>query len=241
MSRAVPVEAAGRVLVVTAHPDDVDFGAAGTIDSIVRHGGSVVYCIITDGDAGGFDPDVPRSQMPGIRRAEQVAAAGKLGVTDVRFLGYKDGRLTVSMDLRRDISRVIRQVKPDLVITQSPRRNFQRIHASHPDHLATGEATLCAVYPDARNEFAHPELVQEGLDAFAVPQVWLMADPEPDHFVDVTDSFDTKVAALLCHESQMTPIDDLDRVLRKWMGSTALSAGMAPERLAESFTVVETV
>jgi LmbE family N-acetylglucosaminyl deacetylase len=130
-----------RVLVVTAHPDDVDFGSAGTVATLVDAGVSVTYCIVTDGDAGGFDPTVPRSEIPGIRRAEQVAAAAVVGVTDVRFLGYRDGELTVSHDLRRDISRVIRQVRPQRVMIQmSPMRNWERIAASHPDHMAAGEA-----------------------------------------------------------------------------------------------------
>jgi LmbE family N-acetylglucosaminyl deacetylase len=129
-----------RVLVVTAHPDDVDFGSAGTVATLVAAGVSVTYCIVTDGDAGGFDPTVPRSEIPRIRRAEQVAAAAVVGVSDVRFLGYRDGELTVSHDLRRDISRVIRQVRPQRVMTMSPVRNWERIAASHPDHMAAGEA-----------------------------------------------------------------------------------------------------
>ena len=145
-----------RALAVMAHPDDVDFGAAGTIAQLTESGVEVTYCIITDGDAGGFDPAVPRTQIGGIRRAEQTAAAKEVGVDDVRFLGYPDGRLEVSFDLRRDIARVIREVRPQRVFCQSPQRNMVRIPASHPDHLAAGEATLCAIYPDARNPFAFP-------------------------------------------------------------------------------------
>jgi LmbE family N-acetylglucosaminyl deacetylase len=115
-----------RVLVVTAHPDDVDFGAAGTVARWVDAGIAVTYCVITDGDAGGFDPAVPRSEIPGIRRAEQVAAAAAVGVTDVRFLGYRDGELTVTHGLRRDLSRVIREVRPDRMLIQSPERNWSR-------------------------------------------------------------------------------------------------------------------
>ena len=107
-----------RALVITAHPDDVDFGAGGTIAAWTDAGVDVTYCVITDGDAGGFDPTVPRSEIPGIRRAEQEAAAKVLGVDDVRFLGYPDGRLTVSIELRRDVSRVIRQVRPQRVVCQ---------------------------------------------------------------------------------------------------------------------------
>jgi LmbE family N-acetylglucosaminyl deacetylase len=144
-----------RVLAVMAHPDDVDFGAAGTIRAWTDAGIEVTYCLITNGDAGGFDPAVPRSEIPAIRQAEQRAAGAVLGVTDVRFLGYRDGELSVSHELRRDISRVIRQVRPDRMLIQSPERNWRRIQASHPDHLAAGEAAIQAVYPDARNPFAH--------------------------------------------------------------------------------------
>jgi len=158
----MPAEQITRALVVVAHPDDVDFGAAGTVATWTDAGIAVTYCIATDGDAGGFDPDVPRAQIPAIRRAEQEAAAKAVGVSDVVFLGYPDGRLQASIELRRDIARVIRRVRPQRVLCSSPERNRQRIHPSHPDHLAAGEAALCAVYPDARNSFAHPELAVEG-------------------------------------------------------------------------------
>ncbi len=178
-----------RVLVVMAHPDDVDFGAAGTVAQWTKAGISVTYGIVTDGDAGGFDPSVPRSQIPAIRRAEQRAAAAEIGVSDVHFLGYRDGDVSVTQDLRRDISRLIRQVRPQRMLIQSPDRNWDRIPASHPDHLATGEAAIRAIYPDARNPFAHPELLQdEGLQDWVVPEVWLMASPTPNHYVDVTES-----------------------------------------------------
>ena len=119
-----------RALAVMAHPDDVDFGCAGTIAQLTESGVEVTYCIITDGDAGGFDPAVPRTQIGSIRRAEQTAAAKEVGVTDVRFLGYPDGRLEVTFDLRRDIAQVIRQVRPQRVFCQSPERNMVRIPAS---------------------------------------------------------------------------------------------------------------
>ena len=228
-----------RVLVVTAHPDDVDFGAAGTVATWTKAGIEVTYCIVTDGDAGGFDPDVPRSAIGGIRQAEQRAAAAEVGVTDVRFLGYPDGRLTVSLDLRRDISRVIREVRPQRVLTQSPERNYQRIYASHPDHLATGEATLCAVYPDSRNPFAHPDIAD--LEAWTVGETWLMASPELAHVVDVTDVYDRKFAALQCHASQLPGVpQDLDTMLRGWLSTNARAAGLPEGRLAEAFQILDT-
>ncbi len=229
-----------RVLVVFAHPDDVDFGAAGTVATLTKAGIEVTYCVVTDGDAGGFDPAVPREDIAGIRRAEQRAAAAEVGVTDVRFLGYPDGRLYVTHDLRRDISRVIRQVRPQRVITQSPDGNYARIYASHPDHLAAGEATLCAVYPDARNPFAHPELASdEGLDAWAVPEVWLMAT-EPNRWIDVTDVLETKMSALRRHVSQTAHMTDLDARIREWLGAQARAAGLPEGRLAEGYRVVDT-
>jgi len=230
-----------RALFVMAHPDDVDFGCAGTVATWVDAGIEVTYLLVTDGDAGGFDPDVPRSEIAGIRRAEQTAAAKEVGVTDLHFLGYPDGRLTVTLELRRDIARVIRQVRPDRVVTQSPERNYQRIFASHPDHLAAGEATLCAVYPDARNPFTFPELVQdEGLDAWTVRETWLSASPTPNRWVDITDNLERKLAALRCHESQLPDADGTMERMRQWARANAAAGGLAEGRGAEAFFVIET-
>ena len=230
-----------RALVVVAHPDDVDFGAGGTIATWTDAGIAVTYCIATDGDAGGFDPAVPRDQIGGIRQAEQRAAAKEVGVEDVVFLGYPDGQLTPSFDLRRDISRVIRQVRPQRLLMQSPEINWERIGASHPDHRAAGEAALCAVYPDARNPFTHLELAAEGLEAWSVSETWVMAAGQgADRYVDVTDVFERKVAALRRHESQTAHMDDLEGMLRMWLGRNAAAAGLPEGRLAEGFRVVDT-
>jgi LmbE family N-acetylglucosaminyl deacetylase len=230
----------GRILVVTAHPDDVDFGAAGSVARWVREGWEVTYCIVTDGDAGGFDPAVPRSDIAPIRRAEQTAAAKEVGVTDLIFLGYPDGRLTVSIELRRDIARAIRQVRPARVVSQSPQREWSRIVASHPDHLAAGEATICAVYPDSRNPFAFPELAAEGLEAHVVDEVFIMGGPDADLFVDVTDTFEQKVAALRAHRSQTAHHEDLAGFLRGWLARNGEQGGLPPGRLAELFRRVDT-
>ena len=231
-----------RALVVVAHPDDLDFGAGGTIATWTDEGIEVSYCLITDGDAGGFDPDVPREDIAGIRQAEQRAAAKELGVDDLVFLGYPDGRLTVSIELRRDLSRVIRQKRPQRLLTQSPERNWDRVHASHPDHLAAGEAALCAVYPDARNPFAHLDLAAEGHEAWTVDEVWVMggAGGGPNRWVDVTDTFDRKLAALRAHESQTAHMADLESMLRGWLGLQAKAGGLPDGRLAEGFRVLDT-
>jgi LmbE family N-acetylglucosaminyl deacetylase len=237
---AGPAEHVDRVLCVLAHPDDVDFGSAGTVATWTAAGTEVTYCIVTDGDAGGFD-ETPRDQMGPLRQAEQQAAAAAVGVTDVRFLGYPDGRLELSLDLRRDIARVIRQVRPQRVLTSSPERWYERIGASHPDHLTVGEATLRAVYPDARNPFAFPELhLNEGLEAWTVSEVWLGASPRADHAVDVTDVAERKIEALRSHKSQVGHLDDLAGFVRGWMAQTAQRFGLPEGRLAEAFQVVHT-
>jgi LmbE family N-acetylglucosaminyl deacetylase len=227
-----------RILVVTAHPDDVDFGVAGSVASWVKAGIEVAYCIVTDGDAGGSDRTISRQEMATIRRAEQTAAAAEVGVTDLTFLGYPDGRLTSSIELRRDISRQVRIHQPQRLVCQSPDRWWDRIGASHPDHLAAGEAAVCAAYPDARNPFAHPELLEEGLEPYAVAEIWMMAAPGANRVVDVTDTFDRKIAALLCHRSQVGDGEGFEERIREWLAPAARAAGLPDGRLAESFQVV---
>ena len=165
-----------RALVVTAHPDDVDFGAAGTVATLTDAGVAVTYCLVTSGEAGGSDRSVSRAEVAELRHEEQTTAAKHVGVTELVWLGRPDGRVVADLDLRMAITRVIRQVRPQLVITQSPERVMDRIIGSHPDHLAAGEATFCAVYPDSRNPFAFPELLgDEGLEPWSVPEMWVMA------------------------------------------------------------------
>ncbi len=229
-----------RALVVTAHPDDVDFGAGGTIATLTSAGVEVTYCICTDGDAGGFDDLTDRSEIPAIRRREQTAAAAVVGVSDVRFLGYADGYLDHNHDLQRDIVRVMRQVRPQLVITQSPERLWERLPASHPDHMAAGEATTRALYPAVRNPYAYPELrTEEGLEAWTVSWLWLMAAEKPNHFVDVTGKFSLKLAALREHVSQVSHMDNLDELITGWLTMQAEAAGFEAGRLAEAFRQVK--
>ncbi|BBG02431.1 MULTISPECIES: PIG-L deacetylase family protein [Pseudonocardia] len=233
-----------RALVIAAHPDDIDFSCAGTVALWTDAGVAVTYCLVTDGDAGGFDPAVPRSEIGGIRQAEQRAAAAVAGVHELVFLGYPDGRLTVTLELRRDLARVIREVRPDRVVVPSPVRDLDSMYGSHPDHTATGEAALCAVYPDARNPWAHPELAEAGFAAHTVGEVWVTGGPlgAPDsaRHVDITDTFDRKIAALRAHESQTAHMTDLDGLIRDWAQSQAKQAGFQPGRFAESFRALDT-
>lgn len=235
-----PFVAPPSVLVIAAHPDDVDFGLAGTTALWTAAGVEVAYCVVTDGNAGGFDPSIPRSQIPAIRRREQRDAAKVVGVETVEFLGYVDGEVEVSLGLRRDLAAMIRRFKPHTVIAQSPLRNFARIGASHPDHLAVGEAALCAVYPDARNPFAFAELAEAGLEAHTVAQVGLVAHPDPTHYVDVTDAVERKLAAIACHASQLPDPRATEDHVRSWLRAGAVAAGLGENRAAELFFVFPT-
>ena len=239
LSRVIEDSSIERILAVMAHPDDVDFALGGTVATWTNAGIEVSYCIVTSGDAGGFDPSVPRGDIAGIRQAEQRAAAKAVGVTDVRFLGYPDGQVEVSLDLRRDIARVIREVRPHRLVAQSPERHMSRIPAAHPDHTAVGEATLSAMYPDARNQFAFADSLGH-LEAWSVPETWVTAMERVNHYVDVTDVFERKKTALLHHKSQIKSADDIDRLLRWWLGSNAQAAGLPEGRLAEAFWVMDT-
>jgi LmbE family N-acetylglucosaminyl deacetylase len=230
-----------RILVIAAHPDDIDFGSAGTIASWTDAGASVSYCIATSGEAGGSDRSVSRTEMVTIRQAEQTAAAKQVGVHELRFLGFPDGRVEPTLALRRDLARVIRQLRPERVVCPSPERNYARLGIGHPDHRAVGSAALDAVYPDARNPFAFPELLaEEGLDPWVVREVWVAGAPTPNHYVDVTATFSRKIAALRCHASQISDPDGLEKRLRGSLISIAAAAGLPEGSLAEPFQVLQT-
>ena len=229
-----------RVLVVTAHPDDVDFGAAGTVANMTDAGIEVVYCLVTDGQAGGFDHSVPRDEMASIRRAEQTNAAAAVGVTQLIFLGHMDGAAVADMAMRHDISKVIREVRPQVVITHNPMRNLDSTYGSHPDHIATGEATMCAVYPDARNPFAFVGSECAELEDWAVSEVWVMLGAEANDFVDITEQLDRKIRALRCHASQHRDPDAMEERVREWWKSIAAERGRPEGSSAEAFRVVDT-
>lgn len=229
-----------RVLVVVAHPDDIDFGIAGTAATLVAAGSTVVYALCTSGEAG-IPEDMDRSELKELRESEQRAAAAAVGVSDVRFLGMPDGHLEPNLELRKVISRTIRQVKPNVVITQSPERRYERIFASHPDHLACAEATISAIYPDARNPHAHIDLIDEGHEPHAVDWLWITQGREPNLAVDITERFDQKVKALSSHSSQVQWIEDVDKLLRDWAGATSKQHDLSDRaELVEVFTRVQT-
>ena len=194
-----------RVLAVFAHPDDPEFGAGGSMARLASDGAEVTYVIVTDGSQGGEDPKQKDSELAAIRQREQRAAAKVLGIKKVEFLGYKDGHLAPDLRLRRDIVRMIRKYKPELVITHIPGRVLDApMGGSHPDHLAVGEATLAAVYPDSRNPRAFRGLLKQGYAPHIVKEVWIPFWTMGDFFVDISKTIDLKVAALMKHKSQVS-------------------------------------
>jgi LmbE family N-acetylglucosaminyl deacetylase len=206
----------------------------------VGEGIDVAYLLVTRGEAGGCD-DTPRESVTRRREEEQRAAAAAVGVRQVEFLdGYVDGTLAPTLDLRRDITAAIRRHRPDRVLTSSPLRRWEQLTGpGHPDHLAVGEATTCAVYPDARNPSAHPELLAEGLRPWVVREVWYAGGPAPDHTVDVTRQYARKVAAMRAHRSQTAPMD-VETWVRDRLTTAADEAGLPAGRMAEAFTVLRT-
>ena len=226
-------------MVVVAHPDDIDFGTAGTIARLTDAGAVVTYCLVTSGEAG-IPEDMDRDELKALRQSEQTAAAACVGVTDVRFLGQPDGRLEANLELRRTITRAIRAVRPNLIITQSPERSWDSIYRSHPDHLAVGEATIAAVYPDARNPHAYPELLDEGLEPHSVPEVWVVGLEPLDVFVDITDVIKRKFEALRSHASQTAERFDVEQLLWDWAAGTTARLGLPDGRLTEAFRRIAT-
>ncbi len=192
------------VLVVMAHPDDAEFSAGGTIARWASQGARVTYCICTNGDKGTSDPDMDPAEVARVREREQRAAAAVLGVHDIVFLGHPDGTLQATLELRRDVVRVIREVRPEAVICPDPTRRYGPGFINHPDHRAVGEVALDAIYPSARDPLVFPELRASGLEPHKVLQTYIANASEPNCVVDIAPVLETKIRALTEHRSQVT-------------------------------------
>ena len=194
-----------RALVVVAHADDIEFGMGGTAARWADNGAEVTFCITTDGGSGSNEPDSVRADLVKLRVQEQLAAAKVLGVSDVRFLGHPDGTLQPTLELRRELTRLIRELKPQVVMTTDPTTIIppQNFYINHPDHRATSEATMYAVFPSAGTRPIFPELLEEGLEPHNVDYFYLGFSMEPTLHVDVTAQWERKCKALLCHKSQV--------------------------------------
>lgn len=210
-----------RILMIQAHPDDAEFSCAGTIARWAAEGADVHYCSITSGDKGSDDPGAVGIKLADTRENEQRAAAKILGVQSVTFLGYLDATLIPDLTLRRDLVRVIRRLKPDVLVCQDPTMRYAgREYINHPDHVAAGDAALAAVFPSARDPLTFPELIDEGMPAHKTAEVYLFGAKEPDVWIDISNTIDTKIAALKAHASQIKDWDPTE-MMRDWARGTA--------------------
>lgn len=219
---------------MVAHPDDAEFGVAGTVAKWAREGTKFTYVICTDGSKGTDDPNLTPDILVPLRQQEQRAAAKVLGVEEVVFLGHEDGTLYPTLELRRDLARVIRVYKPDVVFCPDPTTRYARgEYINHPDHRAAGEAALCAIFPDARNRWMFPDLLAEGLEPFIVHEVYLMQSLAPTVWVDIGETMELKLLALSQHKSQVDAMQaGVAEMIRGW---ARLNAQGQPMEYAECF------
>ena len=223
-----------QVMVITAHPDDAEFGAAGTVARWIREGKSAIYVVCTNGDKGTSDPNMKPEVLAGIREAEQLDVARLLGLKEVIFLRHPDQGLEETPEFRKEIVRLIRQYRPDTVLTNDPYRRY----LWHRDHRITGQVTLDAIFPYARDRLAYPDLLEEGLLPHKVKEVFLWGTEEPNYRSDITSTIDIKIAALRCHKSQLAahPFSDVE----KWIKERAMMMAEGENfELAEAFHWVE--
>jgi LmbE family N-acetylglucosaminyl deacetylase len=223
-----------HVMVVTPHPDDAEFGVAGTVARWTSEGRDVIYVVCTNGDKGTSDPNMKPHELAKIREQEQLAAAKLLGVREVIFLRHPDQALEDTPEFRKEIVRLIRMYKPETVVTADPYRRYMW----HRDHRITGQVTLDAIFPYARDFLSYPDLLEEGLQPHKVKEVLLWGAPEPNYRTDITSTFATKLAALRCHKSQIgdNPSAELEERLRE--RHKMLAQGENYE-LAEAFYRIE--
>ncbi len=203
-----------RALIVSAHPDDAEFGAAGTSYLWTKEGWEFYYCICTDGSKGSEDPNMTKEKLVPLRKEEQRAACAVVGAKEVQFLDHTDGELTYNRDFMKEIVRVIRTIKPYAVITHDPNQIVRDMFINHPDHRAVGETVLDAVYPMARNRPTFPELLDEGLEPFSAKEIYLWTASNTNFEVDITDVMDIKFEALSKHASQLEDFEQLKERLK---------------------------
>lgn len=227
------------ILAVVAHPDDIEYGMGGTIAHYIAEGATVYYHILTNGNKGSEDRTLDCDQLRDLRRAEQRAAAEILGVKEVFFSDYEDGCLQVTLELKKDIVRTIRTLKPDIVMTMDPTMVYvpQENFINHPDHRAAGQATLDAVFPLARDHLSCPELdTTEQLEPHKVGTVLLVNLEKQNFFVDISATMDLKIKALAAHDSQMPDMPAIESRIRKWAQQTGAHSGY---KYAESFMRID--
>jgi LmbE family N-acetylglucosaminyl deacetylase len=205
-----------RILAIYPHPDDAEFTCAGTLARWADEGNETFLCLVTDGGRGSDSPDITPAQLTETRMQEQQDAAALLGIREVFCLGRQDGTVVHDLDLRRDLTRVLRKVRPDIVICGDPSVYWHgNEYINHPDHRATADAALAAIFPSSGNRLYFPELLVEGLEPWKIREVYISSPAEPDTWIDISAYTDTKIAALRAHKCQMGDWDP-DEPIREW-------------------------
>ncbi len=229
-----PLPGPKRIAVVIAHPDDAEFGCAGSVGRWIQEGHTVVYVLLTSGDQGGEDPEVAGEALAATREAEQLAACEILGVSETVFLRLPDGSLTADLTTRKLMVRTLRRLKPDVVVCMDPSFLWSDSgYINHPDHRAAGQVTLDAIFPGTGNPMAFPDLRAEGLPPHKVREVYLGAAKDPNVWIDITATIDLKLRALRAHASQLRDWDP-EEMMRKWAKESAAQQPGIGE-YAESF------
>ncbi|HET8631321.1 MAG TPA: PIG-L deacetylase family protein [Thermomicrobiales bacterium] len=223
-----PIEA---VMAIVAHPDDAEFSSAGTLAKFAREGKRTYIVVCTSGNKGTPDPEMTGEKLAAMRREEQLGASKELGITETIFLDNPDGELFPTLEFREQIVRQLRKYRPDVVLTHDPFRPY----SLHPDHRAVGITTTDAIYPTARDAIYFPEHYKSGLQPWKVGEIWYYGAEHPDKFIDISETFDQKIAALKHHESQVGRSQNLAERLRERAHEVGKEAGL---ELAEAFKVV---
>ena len=228
-----------RAMLIFAHPDDIEFGSAGTAARWARGGSEVTYVVITDGNIGSREPGMTQEKLAQIRRSEQQAAADVAGAARCLFLGYPDGRLEPTLALRRDLTRLIRQYRPNVVICGDPTVFFpNNSRINHPDHRAAATAAIDAVFPSADSPLLFPELLEEGHEPHKVNYVYITNAGEGTLFVDISETIDIKIAALREHKSQLGDWDPEER-MKSWAREVGGKVGFAYAEGFKKITLME--
>lgn len=225
-----------RVMVVTAHPDDSEFGAGGSVARHVRDGRQVAYCIVTNGNKGSGDRSMTPERLVKIREEEQRNAARVLGVETVEFLGFPDCEVENTRETRMAVTASIRRNRPDLLIVQNPHRT-KNLGASHRDHRIVAGIALDCVYPLARDHMAFPELLAQGLEPHKIKEVHMMWWESPELVVDITETMDLKLKALACHQSQFKDFAAVEKRVRERNAELGKAKGYAYAECFDSIVI----
>lgn len=222
-----------RAMFIYAHPDDIEFGCAGTAAKWAMHGCEVTYVLLTNGNVGSHDPEMTREKLAEIRQAEQRAAAKIAGVTNMLFLGYDDGLLVADLELRKRLVKLIRIHKPNVVVCGDPTVIFRGDRINHPDHRAAAKAAIDAVFPSSEMRLLHQEFEEEGIFPHKVNYVYVTTHENPNYYEDITESIETKIEALKQHApSQFSPEFDVGKRMKDWAAQIGKEVGF---RYAERF------